>query len=158
MIGVIGVVLQITKTIYAYGDAVLEYKNEVARLRSELFGMHAALTQIEQDLSLVGKDGRHTLASPNLKSPQFRQMLDETHTILEQLANTLQEDISRSRRLARRIIWPLKRPQMQDLARSGLGSLVVMIKDNGCLLSPPESGVGVQDDGRLIYSASIGIR
>ncbi|KAL2025812.1 hypothetical protein VTO58DRAFT_102995 [Aureobasidium pullulans] len=43
-------------------------------------------------------------------------MLDETHTILEQLANTLQEDISRSRRLARRIIWPLKRPQIQDLA------------------------------------------
>jgi hypothetical protein len=116
VIGVIGVVLQITKTIYAYGDAVLEYKNEVARLRSELFGMHAALTQIEQDLSLVGKDGRHTLASPNLESPQFRQMLDETHTILEQLANTLQEDISRSRRLARRIIWPLKRPQIQDWA------------------------------------------
>ncbi|THY15623.1 ankyrin repeat protein [Aureobasidium pullulans] len=115
VIGVIGVVLQITKTIYAYGDAVLEYKNEVARLRSELFGMYAALTRIEQDLSLVGKDGRHTLASPNLKSPQFRQMLDETHTILEQLANTLQEGISRSRRLARRIIWPLKRPQMQDL-------------------------------------------
>ncbi|THW30777.1 ankyrin repeat protein [Aureobasidium pullulans] len=116
VIGVIGVVLQITKTIYAYGDAVPEYKNEVARLRSELFGMHAALTQIEQDLSLVGKDGRHTLASPNLESPQVRQMLDETHTILEQLANTLQEDISRSRRLARRIIWPLKRPQIQDLA------------------------------------------
>ncbi|THX47690.1 ankyrin repeat protein [Aureobasidium pullulans] len=116
VIGVIGVVLQITKTIYAYGDAVLEYKNEVARLRSELFGMHAALTQIEQDLSLVGNDGRHTLASPNLKSLQLRQMLDETHTILEQLANTLQEDISRSRRLARRIIWPLKRPQIQDLA------------------------------------------
>lgn len=116
VIGVIGVVLQITKTIYAYGDAVLEYKNEVARLRSELFGMHAALTQIEQDLSLVGNDGRHTLASPNLESPQFRRLLDETHTILEQLANTLQEDISRSRRLARRIIWPLKRPQIQDLA------------------------------------------
>jgi hypothetical protein len=78
VLGVIGVVAQITQAIYDYGDAVLECKNEVAYLRSELFGMQAALTQIEQDLTLASKDGSHTLASPNLQSPQSLKILDET--------------------------------------------------------------------------------
>lgn len=116
VIGVIGVVAQVIQAIYAYGEAVLECKNEVAHLRAELFGMHAALTQIEQDLAMVGEGGSQSLASPNLRSLQSQQMLDETRAILEKLAGALKYGLSRPHRLVRRLVRPLKRSQVQALA------------------------------------------
>ncbi len=72
VIGVIGVVAQITQAIYAYGDAVGECRTEVAQLRCELFGMQAALTQMQQDLTLLQKDGGSTASPSSLYAPQCR--------------------------------------------------------------------------------------
>jgi hypothetical protein len=95
---------------------VLDYKSEVARLRSELFGMQAALTQIEQDLTLASKSGTLASKSPNLGSTQFQRTLRETHAILAQLANTLDDGITKFHRNAKRLVWPLKKNQVQALA------------------------------------------
>ena len=115
LLGIITVIGQITQAIYTYGDAVLEYKTDVARLRSVLFGMQAALTQIEQDLALVREDGTHTLASPNLLSAETGRMLDETGEILRQLAETLKPEYSKTKERLKRLVWPLKKSQVQEL-------------------------------------------
>ncbi|KAJ6779748.1 hypothetical protein PWT90_09593 [Aphanocladium album] len=113
VIGIIGVVAQITEAIYNYGDAIREYKTEVAQLRSELFGMQAALTQIEQDLTLGQANGT---ASTNLSSPQCQIMLNETRLVLQDLAATLKDGLSKGQILKKRLVWPLKRPKVQALA------------------------------------------
>lgn len=117
VIGVIGVVAQITQAIFVYGDAVSGCKAEVAQLRCELFGMHAALTQMEQDLELITKDSStHIVASPNLYSPECQEMLNETRLVLEKLADTLKVGASRSENITKMLLWPLKRPHVQALA------------------------------------------
>jgi hypothetical protein len=104
VVGVIGVVGQVISAIYAYGDAVLDYKSEVARLRSELFGMQPALTQIEQDLTLASKCGTLALKSPNLGPTHFQRTLHETHAILAQLVNALDDGITNFHRNAKRLV------------------------------------------------------
>ncbi|KAJ4147548.1 hypothetical protein LMH87_002060 [Akanthomyces muscarius] len=117
VIGVIGVVAQITQAIFVYGDAVSGCKAEVAQLRCELFGMHAALTQMEQDLELITKySSTHIVASPNLYSPECQEMLNETRLVLEKLADTLKVGASRSENITKKLLWPLKRPHVQALA------------------------------------------
>lgn len=116
VIGVIGVVVQVTQAIYNYGDAVKECKTEVAQLRCELFGLQAALMQIEQDLKFSQENYTRIVVSPNLHSPQSQEMLNETRRVLTTLASTLAGDSSWSKSLAKRIIWPLKRTQVQTLA------------------------------------------
>ncbi|KAB8648486.1 hypothetical protein FH972_026142 [Carpinus fangiana] len=115
VIGVIGVTGQIIKVIYQYGDAVSECKVEVAGLRAELFGLQAALTHIERDLESSTAATSHPLASPNLTSPECRDMLEEARTILGQLATTLEQTASRSKRLAKQLVWPLKRKHVQGI-------------------------------------------
>lgn len=117
MIGVIGVVAQITNAIYVYGDAVSGCKAEVAQLRCELFGMQAALTQMEQDLQLIRKDGSmHIVPSAKLYSPECQDMLNETRLVLEKLADTLRVGTTRSETLSKKLTWPLKRSHVQALA------------------------------------------
>ncbi|OAR02133.1 hypothetical protein LLEC1_04170 [Akanthomyces lecanii] len=117
VIGVIGVVAQITQAIYVYGDAVSGCKAEVAQLRCELFGMQAALTQMEQDLKLIANDSSpYTVTSPSLYSPECQEMLNETRMVLEKLADTLKVGTSRSENLTKKLTWPLKRPHVQALA------------------------------------------
>ncbi|KAJ3473995.1 hypothetical protein NLG97_g10040 [Lecanicillium saksenae] len=113
VIGIIGVVVQITEAIYDYGDAIREYRTEVAQLRCELFGMQAALTQIEQDLTLGQANGA---ASTNLSSPQCQIMLNETRLVLQDLAATLKAGSSKGEIVKRRLVWPLKRAKVQALA------------------------------------------
>ncbi|KAL9087298.1 MAG: hypothetical protein Q9159_003718 [Coniocarpon cinnabarinum] len=49
-IGLISAIGEIVHAIYAYGTAVKEASKEIARLRSELFGLKAALEQIASDI------------------------------------------------------------------------------------------------------------
>lgn len=116
VIGIIGVIGQIIKTTYEYGDGVLECKTEVARLRAELFGMQAALNQIERDLSSTSENDLGPLASTNLKSQESCQVLEEARALLEPLAESLKEGISRTDRLTKRLAWPFKRQHVQDIA------------------------------------------
>ncbi|XWW94076.1 hypothetical protein V2A60_002018 [Cordyceps javanica] len=117
VIRVIGVIAQVTQAIYVYGDAVKECKTEVAQLRCELFGMQAALKQMEQDLKLVQQNSSlHSVHSPSLYSPQCQEMLSETHQVLLQLANSLQVGSAKHESITRRLVWPLKRPQVKSLA------------------------------------------
>lgn len=116
VVGVIGVAAQITQAIYIYGDAVKDCKTEVAQLRSELFGMQAALTQIEQDLTPLQPKCTRTAVSPSRNSLQFQKVLDETWQVLQTLACTLKEPSSKADALKKKLVWPLKRAQVQALA------------------------------------------
>ncbi|KAM3427845.1 hypothetical protein MY4824_009198 [Beauveria thailandica] len=117
VIRVIDVVTEVTQAIYVYGNGIKECRTEVAQLRCELFGMQAALTQMEQDLKFMQENrSTHFVTSSNLQSPQCQDMLDETHLVLGKLAETLRTGPSRTRQLTTKLTWPLKRPQVQALA------------------------------------------
>ena len=115
VIGILGVVGQIIKTIYQYSDGVAECRAEVARLRVELFGMQAALKQVEWGLQ-SSVAGLGTFASPNLHSEESCQVLEEAPNLLLPLAKAFDEGITRSSQLAKRLLWPLKRQNVQDIA------------------------------------------
>lgn len=162
VIGIIGVITQITQAIYAYGDAVSDAKNEIARLRSELFGMQAALMQIEQDLTWSSNNNNdekiehqitddaqssQTLVPSNLQSPQTTQMLQETRAILEELAKTLQEGLSKSKRLLKRLVWPLKRDYVQALAThlERMKTYFILVATNDTLVAIRDVQESLQD-------------
>ncbi|KAH8180088.1 ankyrin repeats (3 copies) domain-containing protein [Sarocladium implicatum] len=102
IVGVVAVAAEILKTIHHYTQGAVEYGDEVASLRVELFCLKSALTQI---------DG-HVLASP---ANEFFKMLDEARSLLQALADSLQVEASPARELARRLIWPLKKQHVKDL-------------------------------------------
>jgi hypothetical protein len=116
IIGLTAATGQVLQAIYQYGDGVLDCKLEVARLRAELYGIKAALSQIEQDLAYLTTNPGGSLASPNLTSPESRQILVEARNLLVPLARSLDGDISSSRRLARKLAWPLKRKEVVALS------------------------------------------
>lgn len=102
IVGVVGVAGQILKTIHHYAEGVSDYGDEVAGLRVELFCLKSALTQIDPNALPTTAD-------------EFCKMLDEAHFLLQTLADILQNEASRARELARRLIWPLKKQHVRDL-------------------------------------------
>jgi hypothetical protein len=105
IIGVIGVAAQALKLIKVYGDAVSDCRDEVARLRVELFCLKSALTQIERDV----------LLAPEHEAAEFKWMLEEARSLLVSLTESIQVGASRGSRLAQRLTWPLKRQHVKDL-------------------------------------------
>jgi ribonuclease HI len=113
--GIIAATGQILRAIYQYGEGVLECKSEVSRLRAELYGINAALSQIEQDLAYSKADPKRSLASPNLASPESAGVLEEARNLLVPFASSLDAELSSARRLARKLVWPLKRHEVRVL-------------------------------------------
>lgn len=105
IVGVIGVAAQALKLIKAYGDAVSDCRDEVASLRVELFCLKSALAQIERDV----------LLAPEHETAEFRWMLEEAHSLLVSLTESIQAGASRGSRLVQRLTWPLKRQHVKDL-------------------------------------------
>lgn len=146
VVGIIGVVGQIIKAIYQYGDGISECRSEVARLRAELFGIQAALTQVERDLTSTCADGSSSLASPNLRSQDSCRVLEEARLLLVPLAETLSEGISRADRLAKRLSWPFKRQQMQDIAThlERLKTYFILAATNDTLQATKETAASLE--------------
>lgn len=57
-----------------------------------------------------------SLASSNLTAPESLRVLEDTRELLAPVSQSLTEGISRANRLAKRLVWPLKRQRVYDIA------------------------------------------
>lgn len=77
--------------------------------------MQAVLKQVEWDLQ-YSKAGSRILASPNIHCEESCQEFKKAQNLLLPLVKALNEGVTRSSRLAKQILWHLKRQHVHDIS------------------------------------------
>ncbi|KAL9052646.1 MAG: hypothetical protein Q9162_005273 [Coniocarpon cinnabarinum] len=128
ILGVVAIAGQVIRNVYAYGSAINKHQSEVSRLRCELFGLQAALKQINSDLgygqqtivpsgSLPLPVTKQGISVPSiLTSSASRAVLSEAHGVLKDLDARLCVGLRHKDRLGiGRLLWPLRREDILNL-------------------------------------------
>lgn len=121
IIGLAVNVQQILTSIYQYGQGVHEARREINQLCSELLALKAALehVRLNMDGGLAGSDGAEKdaqmiLASSNLASPEFKDMVTATELILKSLQDRLKVKGSKAKAALQRLTWPIIRDELKE--------------------------------------------
>lgn len=121
IVGLTIAIQQLLTGIYSFSSGVHEAKTEIKQLCGEMLVLKAALEHVRFSLEIdhtnnssnLAEDVSPLLKSYNFSTPEFRQMISLTRTLLDELLARLQIKGGLFKSSLQRLTWPIMKDDVK---------------------------------------------
>ncbi|KAL9046740.1 MAG: hypothetical protein Q9214_000505 [Letrouitia sp. 1 TL-2023] len=162
IIGLTVAIQQLLTGIYSFSSGVHEAKTEIKQLCGELLVLKAALEHVRFNLEMghnnspnFAEDASPLLKPSNFSTPEFKQMISLTSTLLDELLARLQVKDGRFKSSLQRLAWPIMKDDVKRYAAKmqRIASWFMLVTTSDNVYASPQCSCRVFDATEPEYSA-----